>query len=231
MNVRKALASIVSMCNLHVFLLSKFIHRYFTLFTNGMFRPLNVRSQSWVTVGRSVSQSVSMSWCRAHSGTCDQILLPVRRLLSESCGFASVGRPLSREDGSAVCSAITQWSEPRRTRNHDLLSHLRLLQRRGPGSRIYIPQEQGGPVILPSTGFPFRRLLRLAGLWWRYSPSPPPTWKARSPYTFPPGTGWSRRKSKSRYDRRPDIQYVLVWKEAIKTRFMVFMALCHSVVC
>jgi hypothetical protein len=27
---------------------------------------------------------VSMSWCRAHTGTCDQILLPVGRLLSES---------------------------------------------------------------------------------------------------------------------------------------------------
>jgi hypothetical protein len=31
-----------------------------------------------------------------------------------------------------------------------------------------LPQP-GGPVILPGTGFPFRRLLRLAGLRWRYS--------------------------------------------------------------
>jgi hypothetical protein len=38
---------------------------------------------------------------------------------------------------------------------------------------MYIPQEQGGPVIPLGTGFPFRRLLRLAGLWWRY-PNPPP---------------------------------------------------------
>jgi hypothetical protein len=35
------------------------------------------------------------------------------------------------------------------------------------------PQEQGGPVILPGTGFPFRRLLRLARLRWRYSTLPP----------------------------------------------------------
>jgi hypothetical protein len=35
------------------------------------------------------------------------------------------------------------------------------------------PQEQGGPVIPPGTGFPFRRLLRLAGLRWRYSNPPP----------------------------------------------------------
>jgi hypothetical protein len=33
-----------------------------------------------------------------------------------------------------------------------------------PGTRIYIPKEHGGPVIPPGTGFPFRRLLRLAGL-------------------------------------------------------------------
>jgi hypothetical protein len=47
-----------------------------------------------------------------------------------------------------------------------------------PCSRIYIPQEQGGPVIPPGTGFPLRRLLRLAGLRWRYS-NPPPTWRDR----------------------------------------------------
>jgi hypothetical protein len=43
----------------------------------------------------------------------------------------------------------------------------------GPGTRIYIPQEQGSPVTPPGTGFPFRRLLRLAGLRWRYSNPPP----------------------------------------------------------
>jgi hypothetical protein len=46
MNVLKALASIFSMCNLHVILLSKITPRYFTLFTNGMFRPFNVRRES-----------------------------------------------------------------------------------------------------------------------------------------------------------------------------------------
>jgi hypothetical protein len=38
-------------------------------------------------------------------------------------------------------------------------SRLGLPQPGGPGPRIYIPQEQGGP----GTGFAFRRLLRLAG--------------------------------------------------------------------
>jgi hypothetical protein len=35
------------------------------------------------------------------------------------------------------------------------------------------PQEQGDPVISPGTGFPLRRLLRLAGSRWRYSTPPP----------------------------------------------------------
>jgi hypothetical protein len=53
------------------------------------------------------------------------------------------------------------------------VSDLRLPQPGGPGPRIYIPQEHDGPVIPPSTGFPFRRLLRLARLRWRYSNPPP----------------------------------------------------------
>jgi hypothetical protein len=65
-------------------------------------------------------QSISMSCIEHPCGTCDQILLPVGMLLSEICGLVSVGRPLWREDGSAVCSIITQWSELRRTRNHTL---------------------------------------------------------------------------------------------------------------
>jgi hypothetical protein len=69
---------------------------------------------------------------------------------------------------SAICSVITQWSESRRPRGHTLLSHLRLLQPGGPGSRIYIPQEQGDPVLPPGTGFPFRHLLRLAGFFWSH---------------------------------------------------------------
>jgi hypothetical protein len=39
------------------------------------------------------TQSVSMSWRQVHSGTCDQILLPVGMLLSEIYGLVSVERP------------------------------------------------------------------------------------------------------------------------------------------
>jgi hypothetical protein len=104
---------------------------------------------------RGYFQSVSQSVCldiEYPCGACDQILLPVGMLLSEICGLVSVGRPLWREDGSAICSVITHWSESRRTRKHTLLSHLRLPQPGGPSFHIYIPQEQGGPVIPPDTG-------------------------------------------------------------------------------
>jgi hypothetical protein len=42
-NVLKASASIISMCNLHVTFLSKITPRYIALFTNGIFLPFNVR--------------------------------------------------------------------------------------------------------------------------------------------------------------------------------------------
>jgi hypothetical protein len=103
----------------------------------------------------TVSQSLYLG-IEHPCGTCDQILLPVGMLLPEICGLVSVGPPLRREDGSAICSVITQWSESLRTPNHTLLSHLRLPQPGGPGSRIYIPQEQGGPVIPPGTGSFYR---------------------------------------------------------------------------
>jgi hypothetical protein len=38
-----------------------------------------------------------------------------------------MGRPLSREDGSVICSVICQWSESQKTHNRTLLSHMRLL--------------------------------------------------------------------------------------------------------
>jgi hypothetical protein len=90
---------------------------------------------------------------------------------------------------------------------------LEILQPKCPGSRIYIPQEEGGPVISPGIGFPLRRLLRLAGIRWTYS-NPPATLRARYPYDVPQEQGGpvqsQSQMSKSRYDRRPINQYVLV---------------------
>jgi hypothetical protein len=59
-------------------------------------------TRSHVTI---LGQSVSMPRYRAHSETCDQILLSVRRLFSESYCLVSVGRPLWREVGSVICSS------------------------------------------------------------------------------------------------------------------------------
>jgi hypothetical protein len=42
-----------------------------------------------------------------------------------------------------------------------------------PVPRIYIPQEQGGPVIPPGTGIPFVASYDSQGLRWRYSNPPP----------------------------------------------------------
>jgi hypothetical protein len=52
----------------------------------------------------------------------------------------------------------------RDSRPYFTVSDSRLPQPGGSGHRIYFPQEQGGPVILPDTEFRFRRLLRHAGL-------------------------------------------------------------------
>jgi hypothetical protein len=87
----------------------------------------------------------------------------------DSCGFVILWRPLWREGGPVIYCTIayghclTLGLKSRRTHGHILLSLLRLPQPGGPGSRIYIPQEQGGPVIPPGTGLPFCHLLRLAG--------------------------------------------------------------------
>jgi hypothetical protein len=62
---------------------------------------------------------------------------------------------------------------PRHAWPYFTFSDSRLPQPGGPGPRIYNPLEQGGPVILPGIRFLYRRLLRLAGLRWRYSNPPP----------------------------------------------------------
>jgi hypothetical protein len=52
------------------------------------------------------------------------------------------------------------FSSPSLMRLNDYftVSDSRLPQPGGPGHRIYIPQEDGGPDMHPGTGFPFRRL-------------------------------------------------------------------------
>jgi hypothetical protein len=86
-------------------------------------------------------------------------LQPMTRflLLSDICGLHVEGLSLWREDGSVIYSynllslfgpspaeLVTSYCL---VWDHILLSHTRLFQPGGPGPRIYIPQEQGGPVM------------------------------------------------------------------------------------
>jgi hypothetical protein len=73
----------------------------------------------------------------------------------------------------ALASSHSWVWVPRDSWPYFTVSDSRIPKPGGPGPRIYIPREQGGPVIPPGTGFPFRHLLRVAGLWWGYSNPPP----------------------------------------------------------
>jgi hypothetical protein len=75
----------------------------------------------WPTVSRPIRLCV-----RHPFGAHDQIFPFPFFYRSLALLFVLV-RPLWREDGTIICSAICQWSESRRTHNHTLLSHLRLL--------------------------------------------------------------------------------------------------------
>jgi hypothetical protein len=63
------------------------------------------------TDGRSVSQSVSQSWCRAQSGAYDQIFITVSQLWSCYCGAPSLTRGwvcILSQSLSAVVSHLSQ---------------------------------------------------------------------------------------------------------------------------
>jgi hypothetical protein len=83
------------------------------------------------------------------SGAYDQIFLTVRQLRVCWCGALSLTRRrvCRLQFLLALASAVIFGSQSRGTRDHNLLSQIRDLA--------------------------FRRLLRLAGLWWRYSTPPP----------------------------------------------------------
>jgi hypothetical protein len=112
-------------------------------------------TKSNLSEGRSYfttdGQSVIMSWYQAPLWNLRPHIITVGMFLSEICGLVSVGRFLW-QDGSVICSVITQWSESLKTRNHTLLSHLRLPQPGGSGSHIYTPQEQVSQLYLLALG-------------------------------------------------------------------------------
>jgi hypothetical protein len=69
--------------------------------------------------------------------------------------FTIAGSPRQRSNSQVLVPRISSYFT---------VSISRLPQPGGPGPRIYTPQEQGGPVITPGTGFHFRRLQQLSGL-------------------------------------------------------------------
>jgi hypothetical protein len=79
------------------------------------------QSQSYITTD---GQSAILSWCRVLLWTQDQISFLFFSLVSDNCLNIEVGRPVWREDGSVLPSAVTHWSELRITHNHTLLPHL-----------------------------------------------------------------------------------------------------------
>jgi hypothetical protein len=100
-------------------------------------------------------------------------------LLLDIWRYVDMGRPLCREDRSVVYNCFylsppQSFSGPSPAGLMTIFYCLRFETPPAcrPGPRIYIPQEQGGPVIPLDIGFPLRHL-RLAGLQWRYSNPPP----------------------------------------------------------
>jgi hypothetical protein len=129
-------------------------------------------SQSCVT---SDGQSASLFWCQAPIWGlrpdfyyCQTVagLLMWGALFDERTGLPlTIAAGLRQRCQSWVRVQRDSWP-------YFTVLDSRLSQTGGPGPRIYIPQEQGGPVLPLGTGFPFRRLLRLAGLRWSYSNPP-----------------------------------------------------------
>jgi hypothetical protein len=135
------------------------------------------KSRSFLTTG---GQSASLSCCQATIRARVQFffLLEIFFRQLQDCYFVAPsltrGRVCNLVLLQGLANAVTVWSESHGTQDRILLSQFLRLQLEGPRPRIYeyIPQEQGGPVILPGTEFSYCRLLRLAGHRWRYSNPP-----------------------------------------------------------
>jgi hypothetical protein len=118
----------------------------------------HLKSQSRISKLLYDRRSVSQSKCLGIEHTCgnyDKLLLPARILLSAICGLVSAGRPLWREDVSAICSVTTQWPESRSSCNHTSLSHLRLPQTWRDRFPYLYPPETGWPSYTPGHWVPF----------------------------------------------------------------------------
>jgi hypothetical protein len=89
-------------------------------------------------------------------------------------------RSIWQEDGCVVCNwwlvlanAVILWSESRGTHDQILLSQIRVFTNLEGQAPVFISPRNKVARLYTGTGFPFRRLLRLPGLRWRYSNPPP----------------------------------------------------------
>jgi hypothetical protein len=110
--------------------------------------------QSHITT--EVSQSVTLSWCQAPIWGPIPDFCYYQTVRVCWCGAASLtrGRVCSLQLLLVLASAVILGSHSCRTHDHILLSQIRPSPTWGPGPRIYVPQEQGGPVMAPHTGSP-----------------------------------------------------------------------------
>jgi hypothetical protein len=109
------------------------------------------------TVSRPVCHGVRLPF-----GARDQIfvfcLTVAAILLWGALSNERMGSLISCTIASRPCQSSHSWVQAPQNSDHILLSHLRLPQPGGPGPCIYIHQKQCNQVILPGTGFHFRRL-------------------------------------------------------------------------
>jgi hypothetical protein len=103
---------------------------------------------------RSVGQSVSVtSPPPPPSGAQDMIFVTIRQL---RVGHSDEWTRLSFEIAADLRQRSHSWILVQRdSEQYFTVSASRLSPPRRPGPLIYTPQQQGGPVIPPSTGFPF----------------------------------------------------------------------------
>jgi hypothetical protein len=89
------------------------------------------------------------------------------------------------------------------THDHILLSQIRDSPNLEGQVPVFVSPRNSVLVILPGTGFPFRRFLWLSGLWWKYSTLPPWQIGERSSFIYrkPQSQISIQNKTLSRYSK------------------------------
>jgi hypothetical protein len=123
----------------------------------------------------TVSQPVNLG-VKHPSGAYEQILISVRQLLVYWSGALSLTREriCRLQLLAALTSAVILGTESCRIRDYILLSQIRDFPNMEGQVPVFIsPRNTVAQLYTQALGSPFRRLLRLAGLRWRYSNPPP----------------------------------------------------------